>query len=367
MKILLIAPIHREKEYINQKGGYPFLRGQGQQSWVDTFEDLGHQVYVFKYTKSFITPDKIRINISSFFQKATPLFYGRFRRICDNFYFLSPESFFKNSKLLKFALKIKPDLIIISGGAWCVFPSTIAEIKDNLRIKTILFGGINPLVGSPKAERKMVKKGIVDLIVENDEIYAKKWKELGAEKTLVLPISSVDPKLHKKMKLNSKGQREYGADVCFVGTLTRERQEILKQLANFDIKIWGDIPKKIGLMKELKRFYKGEAFGEKMVKIFNASKIVLNFQPKGMGSAGNMRTFEIPGCGAFQLADKVDARWFVPNKEIVIFTDINDLRAKIRYYLDCEQERKNIAEKGFQRAHKQHRYDDRFKVLLSKI
>lgn len=364
MKILLIAPVHREKEYLSQRGDYPFLKGQGQQSWVDALENLGHKVYIFKYTNSLIIPNWIRINISSFFQKISPLFYGRLRRINDNLYFLSPENFLKNKKLLKLAFKIKPDLIIISGGAWCLFPSAIAKIKESLGIKIILFSGINPLVGSPKAERKMVEEGILDLVVENDEIYAKKWKELGAEKTVVLPISSVDPKLHKKIKLNSKEQSEYGADVCFVGTLTRERQEVLKRLTDFNLKIWGDVPKGNGLIDELNRFYKGNAYGEKMVKIFNASKIVLNFQPKDMMSTGNMRTFEIPGCGAFQLTDRINDEWFNVDREYIGFENTESLKRKIKYYLQHKNERESIARRGYKRAHKEHTYVKHFKHLF---
>lgn len=367
MRILLLAPVHREKEFLKQKGNKPFVIGQGQQSWVDALEKLGYKVFVFRYTDSVIIPNRWRVYISDFFERRFPKWKGRYDKLRSLYYIFSLDNYIKNRRLLIFSERVLPQLIIISGGISSIFPQTIQKMKNNYRCKILLFSGVNPQISASPAEKKMVKRGIVDIVVENDGGYASFWKKLGAKKVIVLPISSVDPKLHRRMKLTKEEKDKYGCDICFVGSLTKERQEKLVNLSEFNIKVWGDILPNIGLIRKLRPFYYGEAYGEKMVKIFNGAKIVLNFQPKDMTYGGNMRTFEIPGCGAFQLADKVDVRWFSSNEEIVIFTNINDLRAKIRYYLDHEQERKDIAEKGFQRAYKQHRYDDRFKTLLSKI
>lgn len=78
-----------------------------------------------------------------------------------------------------------------------------------------------------------------------------------------------------------------------------------------------------------------------------------------------MRTFEIPGCGAFQLVDKVDPSWFKIGKEVVVFRDLGDLKKKIRYYLRNERERQAIAQAGYKRAHREHTYEKRFKQLLA--
>lgn len=133
------------------------------------------------------------------------------------------------------------------------------------------------------------------------------------------------------------------------------------------VKIWGDLISGVGLYKELKPYYQGTAYGEKMVKIFNAAKTVLNFQPTDMTHGGNMRTFEIPGCGAFQLTNKVDSNFLLPDKEIVLFKNTSDLREKIKYYLQNSKERLKIARVGFERVHKEHIYESHFKKLLSQI
>jgi len=145
MRILLLAPIHREKEFLKQKGKYPFLKGQGQQSWVEALEELGHKVFVFKYTDSILIPNFVRIYLQDFLEKKIAAWYGRLRRFIENYYFISFENIFKNWKLLTIAKNAKPNLIIISGGVTPIFPQTIKTIKNDFNCKVLLFSGVNPV------------------------------------------------------------------------------------------------------------------------------------------------------------------------------------------------------------------------------
>lgn len=364
MKILLIGPVHREEEFLKQTEKLTFLKGQAHQSYLETLEALGHTVTVFKYTDSYLVPNRIRISFNALLLRIAPQLFAKWRRFQDIFFYLIPDSYIKNVKLFNMCCENQFSYIFISSGSSSLFPQTFKKIKQIHSCKIFLLAGVNPEYASPKNEREMIRSGLIDLVIENDEGYAKNWKKIGAAKVIVLPISAVDPKIHKKINLSLAELKQYGSDVCFVGTLNADRQTILATLTRFNLKIWGDIPLGQKLDKCLEKYYCGQARGEKMVKIFNASKIVLNFQPKDMTTGGNMRTFEIPGCGSFQLADKADSRWFINNKEIVLFHNSQDLIQKIEYYLNHEKERKKIAENGYVRAHSEHTYKNRFKKIL---
>lgn len=369
MRILLLAPVHREKEYLKERNRLLFPRFQAQISWIRALEILGNKVFVFRYTDSILIPNFTRIYFKDFFEKLFPIWSARLSRIKSKLYFLSLENFLKNQKLLSLADKIEPDLIIISGGISNTYPSTIKKIKDKFHCRALLFAGVNPTYAATPAEKLIIKSGIIDIVVENDRGYAKRWENLGALRTIVLPISSVDPEIHRKVSLTKEEKSEYECDVCFVGTLTEGRQKILRHLLNnnYSFEIWGDIPVGIKLNDELKPYYNGLAFGEKMVKVFNAAKIVLNFQPNDMSYGGNLRTFEIPGCGAFQLADKVDPDFLIVGQEFVSFKNISDLKNKIRYYLQNQSKRLKIVQTGFKRVHRDHTYEKHFRKLLSQI
>ena len=66
------------------------------------------------------------------------------------------------------------------------------------------------------------------------------------------------------------------------------------------------------------------------------------------------RIFEVPLCGAMLLCDVnpyVD-RFFTPHREYVPFVDYEDLIAKVRHYLEHDDERRAIAEAGSRKANR---------------
>ncbi len=122
---------------------------------------------------------------------------------------------------------------------------------------------------------------------------------------------------------------------------------------------------------------KGRVSQEQMIHIVNASKINLNLA----NSSWNIRTifrrqqqikgrnFEIPGCGGFLLTNYVEGleKFYDLNREIVCFHDKQELVSKIRYYLTHEQEREEIARRGYERTMREHTYEVRFKKLLDQM
>lgn len=367
MRILLLAPVHDEKSFNKQKGALPFVEGQAQLGWVRALEELRHTVRVIRYTDSVLYPNGPRIQAEALFKTLTPKLKNKYQHVQDKYYFLFPENVAKNIKINSVALKFKPDLILISGGGHSIFPSTIKTLKRILACKVILLSGVNPVHGSPPSEKKMIKERIVDLVAVNDKGFKKNWEALGAKNVIVLPVSSVDPKLHMRVTINAREQKKLGSDVTFVGMLLPERIEILSKLTDFNLKIWGNVPSDVKLPPSLGKSYQGEARGKQMVEIFNASKIVLNIHATEMKQGGNMRTFEILGCGAFELTDKVQPEWFKDGYDLVTYKNTKDLRDKISFYLVNAVKRRKIANQGYKTAHKNHTYKKHFEKLLTYV
>lgn len=358
MKILLLTPIHREFETKNDRKtmGIPYY--QGQASWVRSLVALGHTVNTLIYTNSFISSSYIRIRLDYCARKYFPLLNIRlqrkFRLLPVNLSTLVRTKVFVNK-----CEKVKPDVVMISGGISGIDVRSICKLKERLNFKIFLMEGVNPEFAATFEEKKMIRMGVVDIVVENDSGYASKWKKLGAKKVIVLPISSVDPIIH--LKSNKKIY-----DVTFVGSLLPDRVELLTKIVQkTPINIWGDIKPGVRLPQGLKKYYKGQAFGKKMIDIVSKSKIVLNFQPADMIIGGNMRTFEIVGCKVLQLTDKVSADWFQNGTDVIVFKNIDDLVKKIKYYLKHVSERNIIAENGYKKGLMVHTYEKHFKKLLS--
>jgi spore maturation protein CgeB len=149
-------------------------------------------------------------------------------------------------------------------------------------------------------------------------------------------------------------------DVSFVGQCYGNRPEIIRKL-------------------ELEGF-KIEAFGygwpngalsvEEMVRMYSKSKINLGFG----GVAGHKdtyclkgRDFEIPMSGGLYLTEyhtELEGCYEL-GKEIVTYTDLEDLVAKLRYLLANPKEAEDIRKRGTQRALREHTWEMRFEQIFS--
>jgi len=365
MKVLLLTPVHNEYVARSSKK----LRGipvtQGQASWVKAILSLGHEIDVFIYSSSVIIPHGIHTRIMYFLEKYFPILTGRVRRRLEKFYKYNPDVIIRSIIFEKKTNLFKPDVICISGGLTSILPETIKRVKHMHRAKVLLFSGVNPAYSITPVEHALVKSSVIDYVIENDSGYASSWRKKGVN-SFVLPISSVDPDLHKKVILSSREKKLYSCDVSFVGSITSDRVEKLKSFTKYNFKFWGDIKPGVSIPTELAPYYQGLANSEKMIKIFNASKIVVNLQPKDMVSGGNMRTFEISATGSFMLTDKIEEKWF---KEVrpVIFSSISDAKKKIDYYLDNDKERIDHAKKLQKYMLQNHTYKIHLDILFKLI
>jgi len=106
-------------------------------------------------------------------------------------------------------------------------------------------------------------------------------------------------------------------------------------------------------------------------RMTNRAKICLNFLPDQATSGLNTRSFEICGAGGFQIIsrNKVLDTLFSDGQEVVGFDDLSDLVGKIRYFLDQahEDERAEIARRGFERAIREHIFVVRVGSFLNSV
>jgi spore maturation protein CgeB len=115
------------------------------------------------------------------------------------------------------------------------------------------------------------------------------------------------------------------------------------------------------------KFTGRSVWGEELVKVYNASKIVINIhspQPVPI-----MRDYEVTGCGAFLLTDYANGmeNIFELGKELVCFGNATELKDNAIYYLSNQDKIQEIAKRGQQRAYRDHTYAIRMRELLKFI
>ncbi|MBS3903235.1 MAG: glycosyltransferase [Anaplasmataceae bacterium] len=185
-------------------------------------------------------------------------------------------------------------------------------------------------------------------------------------------------------------------EVTFVGGWSKPRGKIIDALkkAGIPVEVFG------GGWSNARR-----ASDEEMVRLFGISKISLALNPSpgffNKNSLGRLffrrsinkivpdfhlysnlrswfdrgtpqikgRHFEIPACGGFLLTGSADdlENFYEPNKEMVLFSDLNDYVEKIKYYLSHDTEREAIAKAGYERTLRDHTYEKRFIDIFKKL
>lgn len=105
-----------------------------------------------------------------------------------------------------------------------------------------------------------------------------------------------------------------------------------------------------------------------MPKVFNRSKINLNFTIRNIRTGIPLRVWDILGAGGFLLTNYQPelTSFFENGKDIVFYDSIEDMVNKARYYLEHEDERKKIAQSGHEKVKKYHSYDIRIEEIFSK-
>ncbi len=201
--------------------------------------------------------------------------------------------------------------------------------------------------------------------------------------------TACDPELHRPYPLDET--RAYAAVASFAGSAYPNRRKLLAELCGLgrddeaarapgsppELRIWGPrFAREPALAAAVAAGLDSELPHATLARIFSATAINLNLSssaaPETFAVAKdlvNPRTFEIAGCGGFQLADALIpvAEFFEPGREIELFTSVAEARDKIRYYRAHEPARRAIAEAGHRRAHAEHTYDRRLTTALANL
>lgn len=185
--------------------------------------------------------------------------------------------------------------------------------------------------------------------------------------------TAASPTIHREVALTEEERKEYDSDISFVGAGYNNRRQFFLGLLDRKFKIWGNEWDNPGILNRFLQRKGARVSTEDSVKIFNATRVNINLHSStacnGVDPAGdfvNPRTFEIASCGSFQLVDNRAglSGLFHIGSELITFSDIEDLRGKIDYFLNHPEERREIAHRAQKRALKEHTYRARMEEML---
>jgi len=159
-------------------------------------------------------------------------------------------------------------------------------------------------------------------------------------------------------------------DVTFIGAPHGNRTDLIRFLIakGIDIKVFGAGWKRY---PDLVGKWGGYLSDAKMARIICKTRINLNpsrsYDDRSIQLKG--RTFEIAGCGGFQLTEHQPDLYKFYNRgtEIVTYTSNGQLLDLIQYFLKHEEEREAIARNAYARTMADHTWEKRLHDILESI
>ena len=103
-----------------------------------------------------------------------------------------------------------------------------------------------------------------------------------------------------------------------------------------------------------------------MPLVFHYSKININLTLKSIKTGIPLRVLDIMAAGGFVITNYQEDlfRHFTPDEDFVFYQDENDLINKIQYYLEHEEERKQIAQNGHKKVREICNYKNVIKNII---
>jgi spore maturation protein CgeB len=206
-----------------------------------------------------------------------------------------------------------------------------------------------------KALAESIPEYDVVFTTKSHNIINKELERLGAQRVAFV-TQAFDPYQHYPQAVSAEDRVAYGATVGFIGNFESERATSIARLseAGVKVRVWGNGwrgPCQANVRVEGAPLFNSTR-GLFYSKGISATDINLGFLRHRNRDTHTSRTFEIPACGGFLLAEHSDeqASLFVPDVEAAFFSSDEELVEKVAYYFSHPDIRQKVAKAGLQRC-----------------
>lgn len=327
-------------------------RGSMPHSILLALVRLGYDAIIFDYQKYLS-----RLDGNMLLKKAASLIDNYlFHRRCLDI----------NCHFTRIIEDFRPQLIIIVKGSH-ILPETLKKI-NRFSIPCVNWhvdDPFNPRYITPYSDENLT---LYDIHFSSRPHLFEEYRNKGARRVKYLEFC-FDPTIF--YPINSIQNIKY--ELIFVGNWSKNREQWIKDLAPFfNVCVWGGSWWRARSLRQetnIQMMYRSATL-EDYSRVVSNSKICLNFLTLDNRDQTNLRNFETPACKGFQLCNRTAQliNIFKEDEEISLFDSKQELIDKIRYYLKHENERIEIAKKGFENVIKNdHTFLMRCKQLICDV
>jgi spore maturation protein CgeB len=282
---------------------------------------------------------------------------------------ISPTYLLFNKRIKLAVEKVKPDFILVVKGAY-INPETIDSIKHISHSIVINFATDDPFNPTTSTSNLVSSIPKYDIYCCTKKAIMDDVQKRGCQNTIFIPFA-YEPGIHfPEVPANSVEAKKFDCDVVFIGGADADRIKLISEIQKIPgikLKLFGGYWNKD---PQLKKQYYGFSIGREYRISLGAAKIALGLVRNSNRDGHAMRSFEIPACCGFMLAERTEEhlQFFHEDQELVCFSSFEELADKVHYYLNHAEQRMAIAKAGYVRVTTGgNTYKDRLLAIISQI
>lgn len=263
----------------------------------------------------------------------------------------------------------KPEIILVIKGAW-LSPDTIQQIRASYTPILVNYATDDPFNSDVSTPDIVQAISLYDFYITTKQRTISDITLARGKNVVFIPFG-YEPSLHFPETPSSAYEIfKFSSEVCFIGAADKDRINLFsKMLSKSQAKLclYGGFWDR---HHKFRQVYRGMALGRDYRLATSAAKISLGLVRHTNRDGHSMRTFEIPACGGFLLAERTEEHLalFEENKEAAFFSSDEELFDKINFYLANDRSREKIRQAGIKRIRTSaYTYTDRLREILSLV
>jgi len=273
-----------------------------------------------------------------------------------------------NRALLHEAVSFRPDVILIGKGA-CFAPGTLRAVRAATGASLINWATDDPFNRAAGTRSLRDSIPLYDLYVCTKRAVMADIERAGCRRVAYVRFA-YKPQVHFPEAPSTADERaRFGCDVGFVGGCDRDRgpyfEALVAALPHLRINFFG---RYYDRFPRLKPYWRSMANGRDFRLAVSGARISLNLVRRANRDDHVMRTFEVPACGGFMLAERTPAheQLFAEDREAAFFSSPDEMVAKVNEWLKRDEDRIRVAAAGRRRiVEGGNTYSDRLDELLA--
>jgi hypothetical protein len=257
-----------------------------------------------------------------------------------------------NRDILATARNLDPEVVLITGAA-PVAASTLRELKEQTGAVLVNYATDDPFNGLASPPWVAANIPLYDLYVCTKRAIMNDVRAAGCPRVAFVPFG-YEPSLHFPDKFNPPEELErFSCDVVFIGGGDQDRypyfQALVRAIPDLHLHLYGGYWDNDSLLAP---YHRGFALGRDYRLALQGAKIAPCLVRRANRDGHVMRTFEVPACRAFMLAERTveHEEFFREPEEVGYFSSPAELVDKARYYLEHDEQRERMAQAAYRKV-----------------